>query len=86
MQSFLLTVLALGAMVLSTALSSPQQQEADKVTALPGQPPVRFSLYAGNVTVDEVDGRDLFYVFAECSNDTLSTKPLVLWFNGGTYN
>lgn len=83
MQNFLFAVIVVGAVVLSTARCAPLQQEADKVTALPGQPPVGFSLYAGNVTVDEVEGKDLFYVFAECSNDTLSTKPLVLWLNGG---
>ncbi|XP_024373103.1 serine carboxypeptidase 24 isoform X2 [Physcomitrium patens] len=58
-------------------------QDADRVTALPGQPLVGFNLYAGNVTVDRSEGRDLFYVFAQCSNDTYGTKPLVLWFNGG---
>jgi hypothetical protein len=56
----------------------------DRVLALPGQPPVGFQLYAGNVTVDAEEGRDLFYVFAQCSNDASGAKPLVLWFNGGT--
>lgn len=61
-------------------------QDADKVVALPGQPAnVEFNLYAGNVTVNAGEGRDLFYVFAQCSNDAAGTKPLVLWFNGGKY-
>lgn len=56
--------------------------DADRVVGLPGQPAVGFGLYAGNVNV--APGRDLFYVFAESSNDTAGTKPLVIWFNGGT--
>ena len=67
--------------------SLPGSQGADRVEALPGQPEIAaaraFNLYAGNVTVDTVEGRDLFYVFAECSNDAAENKPLVLWLNGG---
>ncbi|RWR90012.1 serine carboxypeptidase ii-3 [Cinnamomum micranthum f. kanehirae] len=58
--------------------------EADKITELPGQPTngVSFDQYAGYVTVDPVHGRALFYYFTE-SPENASTKPLVLWLNGG---
>ncbi|XLS81933.1 hypothetical protein HN51_047764 [Arachis hypogaea] len=56
--------------------------EADKVTNLPGQPPVKFQQYAGYITVDEKQQRSLFYYFAEAQVEPAS-KPLVLWLNGG---
>jgi hypothetical protein len=61
------------------------KQEADRVAALPGQPPrVNFKQYAGYVTVDEDHGRALFYYLAEAPYDAAS-KPPVLWLNGGTF-
>ncbi|KAL3515254.1 hypothetical protein ACH5RR_022156 [Cinchona calisaya] len=55
---------------------------ADKITTLPGQPNgVNFDQYSGYVTVDPKAGRALFYYFAESQKS--STKPLVLWLNGG---
>ncbi|KAL5844943.1 hypothetical protein ACOSQ4_010901 [Xanthoceras sorbifolium] len=57
--------------------------EADKIDALPGQPQgVDFNQYAGYVTVDPKAGRYLFYYFVESPQNS-STKPLVLWLNGG---
>ncbi|KAH1189679.1 Serine carboxypeptidase II-3 [Glycine max] len=59
------------------------QKEADKIVALPGQPyGVNFDQYSGYVTVDPEAGRALFYYFVESSYNP-STKPLVLWLNGG---
>lgn len=59
-------------------------KEADKIAALPGQPPrVNFDQYAGYVTVNEEHGRALFYYFAESPYEA-SSKPLVLWLNGGS--
>ncbi|XP_059635587.1 serine carboxypeptidase 1-like [Cornus florida] len=56
---------------------------ADKIDALPGQPGgVDFDQYAGYVTVDPKAGRELFYYFVE-SPQKSSSKPLVLWLNGG---
>nr|XP_045084581.1 serine carboxypeptidase 1-like [Aegilops tauschii subsp. strangulata] len=56
---------------------------ADKITALPGQPEgVNFDQYGGYVTVDEENGRALFYYLVE-SPFGASDKPLVLWLNGG---
>ncbi|KAF5813953.1 putative carboxypeptidase D [Helianthus annuus] len=55
----------------------------DKISALPGQPEgVNFSQYSGYVTVNPNAGRALFYYFVESPTDS-STKPLVLWLNGG---
>ncbi|KAA8528565.1 hypothetical protein F0562_035920 [Nyssa sinensis] len=57
--------------------------EADKIVALPGQPKgVDFDQYAGYVTVDPKAGRALFYYFVESPQNS-STKPLLLWLNGG---
>ncbi|XP_020686571.1 serine carboxypeptidase-like 34 [Dendrobium catenatum] len=58
------------------------QQEADRVAELPGQPPVKFRQYSGYITVEESHGRALFYWFFEAQDES-STKPLLLWLNGG---
>ncbi|XP_006650145.1 serine carboxypeptidase 1-like [Oryza brachyantha] len=58
-------------------------KEADKVSELPGQPSrADFDQYAGYVTVNATSGKALFYYFVEAVQDP-STKPLVLWLNGG---
>ncbi|THF94895.1 hypothetical protein TEA_021471 [Camellia sinensis var. sinensis] len=55
---------------------------ADKILSLPGQPNgINFDQYSGYVRVDPNAGRALFYYFAESQNS--SSKPLVLWLNGG---
>ncbi|KAJ6826973.1 serine carboxypeptidase-like 31 [Iris pallida] len=54
----------------------------DLVTQLPGQPGVGFRHYAGYATVDEKNGRALFYWFFEATSGS-DEKPLVLWLNGG---
>lgn len=60
-----------------------QQQKADQVSGLPGQPPVSFKHFAGYVTVNKTHGRALFYWFFEAINNP-QDKPLLLWLNGGT--
>lgn len=57
----------------------------DLVTALPGQPFVNFRHYAGFVTVNEKNGRALFYWFYEATT-LADQKPLVLWLNGGKWD
>ncbi|KAK3133552.1 hypothetical protein QOZ80_6AG0537970 [Eleusine coracana subsp. coracana] len=58
-------------------------KEADKITSLPGQPEaVDFNQYSGYVTVDENNGRALFYYLAEATHDA-AAKSLILWLNGG---
>ncbi|GAU46151.1 hypothetical protein TSUD_401550 [Trifolium subterraneum] len=69
----------------SAAYVAPQEglRQADKIVTLPGQPyGVNFDQYSGYVTVDHETGRQLFYYFVESSYSP-STKPLVLWLNGG---
>ncbi|PSS29359.1 Serine carboxypeptidase-like [Actinidia chinensis var. chinensis] len=64
------------------------KMEDDLITegGLPGQPSLyswsNFKQYAGYVNVDESKGRSLFYYFAEAAYNP-SSKPLVLWLNGG---
>jgi serine carboxypeptidase-like clade 2 len=55
----------------------------DKIIKLPGAPsPLPFNQYAGYITVDEVNGRNLFYWFVESQKNPVKDK-LVLWLNGG---
>ena len=60
----------------------PKQQELDRISSLPGQPPVTFSQFSGYVTVNEKHGRALFYWLTEATT-VPEKKPLVLWLNGG---
>ncbi|KAI3849321.1 hypothetical protein MKW92_002907 [Papaver armeniacum] len=69
--------------VKNNAMNSEEQaRESDRVTSLPGQPPVSFQHYAGYVKIREKDEKALFYWFFEAQENP-STKPLVLWLNGG---
>ncbi|XP_059065270.1 serine carboxypeptidase-like 31 [Cryptomeria japonica] len=52
------------------------------VTQLPGQPKAAFNHYSGYVTVNEENGRALFYWFFEAAT-LKEERPLVLWLNGG---
>ncbi|KAK6944321.1 Peptidase S10, serine carboxypeptidase [Dillenia turbinata] len=61
------------------------QQKLDRVGNLPGQNfNISFAHYSGYVTVNEESGRALFYWFFEATEDP-SSKPLLLWLNGGRY-
>ncbi|XP_047149677.1 serine carboxypeptidase-like 45 isoform X3 [Vigna umbellata] len=55
---------------------------ADRIVRLPGQPNTRFQQFSGYVTVDDLKHKALFYYFVE-SETHPSSKPLVLWLNGG---
>ncbi|MBA0571804.1 hypothetical protein Golob_002178, partial [Gossypium lobatum] len=61
---------------------SAAEEEADRISALPGQPKVSFPQFSGYVTVNKVAGRALFYWLTESPNSP-SSKPLVIWLNGG---
>jgi serine carboxypeptidase-like clade 2 len=63
-------------------LRSSSDNGSDLVTNLPGQPHVDFKHYAGYVTVNETNGRALFYWFYEAMTKP-EEQPLVLWLNGG---
>ncbi|XXG55560.1 hypothetical protein AAC387_Pa03g3205 [Persea americana] len=73
--SALLLVLALGAVHV-------EEEEADRITELPGQPKVSFAQFSGYVTVNEASGRALFYWLTEAVHAPES-QPLVIWLNGG---
>ncbi|CAH9141852.1 unnamed protein product [Cuscuta epithymum] len=67
----------------SSADPNVQQQKLDAVSDLPGLGfNVSFAHYSGYVTVNQESGRSLFYWFFESVEDP-SSKPLVLWLNGG---
>lgn len=55
---------------------------SDKIHELPGQPQVGFQQFSGYVKVDAQKNTSLFYYFVEAEKDP-SSKPLVLWLNGG---
>lgn len=69
-------------LISTAAVIAEEQQELDRITALPGQPPVKFAQFSGYVTVNEEQGRALFYWLTEAT-DHAHEKPLVLWLNGG---
>ncbi|CAL9186164.1 unnamed protein product, partial [Musa hybrid cultivar] len=69
-------------LVLLFARSSPALS-ASVVARLPGYPgPLPFYMETGYVTVDEVNGAELFYYFTASEGDP-SQDPLLLWLTGG---
>lgn len=75
------------AVMISSSLRLTMVEGADPaqlVTNLPGAPPeLNFTQYAGYVTVNETNGRALFYWFFTAEGPNASSKPLIIWFNGG---
>jgi len=69
--------------LLSVPHVSRGDQVADKIISLPGQPLVSFDQYSGYVTVNQTEGRALFYWLTEANREDSSKLPLVLWLNGG---
>ncbi|KAF6162478.1 hypothetical protein GIB67_026316 [Kingdonia uniflora] len=69
-------------LVCHNAAAAPNQKTLDRISELPGQPPVSFSQYSGYVTVNKQQGRALFYWLTEAVSQP-ENKPLVLWLNGG---
>ncbi|KAJ0491616.1 putative carboxypeptidase D [Helianthus annuus] len=69
--------------IITNTLSLTQEQENDRITALPGQPEVAFSQFSGYITVHKKHGRALFYWLTEAATPNPLLKPLVLWLNGG---
>ncbi|PNX85800.1 serine carboxypeptidase II-2 [Trifolium pratense] len=61
------------------------QQNKDRVNeALPGQNfNINFKHYSGYITVNEDADRTLFYWFIEADHVDPTSKPLLLWLNGG---
>ncbi|XP_011009402.1 PREDICTED: serine carboxypeptidase-like 25 isoform X2 [Populus euphratica] len=84
-QIFVSMVLVLLLVVFSSAVHhhavNEVEEEADRISSLPGQPNVSFQQFSGYVTVNKVVGRALFYWLTEAVHDP-SSKPLVVWLNG----
>jgi serine carboxypeptidase-like clade 2 len=61
------------------------QQKKDRIVEpLPGQNfNINFKHYSGYITVNEDVGRTLFYWFIEADHVDPTSKPLLLWLNGG---
>ncbi|KAA8531185.1 hypothetical protein F0562_005901 [Nyssa sinensis] len=60
-----------------------ESQESDRIINLPDQPSSpSLTQFSGYVTVNQAHGRALFYWFFEAQFQP-STKPLILWLNGG---
>ncbi|KAJ4750079.1 Carboxypeptidase [Rhynchospora pubera] len=60
-----------------------QLKDSDRVNFLPGQPKTpQISQFSGYITVNEANGRALFYWFFEAQSFP-NEKPLLLWLNGG---
>jgi serine carboxypeptidase-like clade 2 len=86
---FLCLVSALALPTFSSSSPSPastsDQRDADRVARLPGQPESpSVSQFSGYVTVNQRNGRALFYWFFEAQT-TPEEKPLLLWLNGGRF-
>ncbi|XP_027938198.1 serine carboxypeptidase-like 45 [Vigna unguiculata] len=81
-QSFVMLAASLLFVIAQGVVGVNSGSQADKISTLPGQPPVKFQQYAGYITVDEKQKRALFYYFVEAEVEPAS-KPLVLWLNGG---
>ncbi|TXG60735.1 hypothetical protein EZV62_012098 [Acer yangbiense] len=58
---YLLSSIVIVLFIKGTAALTTKEQELDRITALPGQPPVTFSQFSGYVTVNQKHGRALFY-------------------------
>lgn len=76
---FILLVVHVGA---TAQRGQVNEEEADRILALPGQPKVSFQQFSGYVTVNKIVGRALFYWLTEAVHQPFS-KPLVIWLNGG---
>ncbi|GAV69305.1 Peptidase_S10 domain-containing protein [Cephalotus follicularis] len=64
----------------ATHRASEEEEEADRIVALPRQPKVSFQQFSGYVTASKVDA--LFYWHTEATRNPFS-KPPVLSLNGG---
>ncbi|KAF0927133.1 hypothetical protein E2562_030580 [Oryza meyeriana var. granulata] len=78
----LVLLLGLVCRLRSAAAAEASWFAGDRISRLPGQPPVDFDMYAGYITVDEQAGRALFYWLQEAPA-AAQPAPLVLWLNGG---
>ncbi|KAM6553050.1 hypothetical protein CsatB_013812 [Cannabis sativa] len=70
-------------LVLASNNNNNNERELDGIWGgLPGQPKVEFSQFSGYVTVNQKNGRALFYWLTQATSSP-HRKPLLLWLNGG---
>ncbi|KAF5179146.1 Serine carboxypeptidase-like [Thalictrum thalictroides] len=81
-EMFVVVVVMVYMFLVLNHVNANHEEEADRISALPGQPKVSFDQFSGYVTVSKVGERALFYWLTEAVHDPLS-KPLVIWLNGG---
>ncbi|KAM5581205.1 hypothetical protein ABKV19_010436 [Rosa sericea] len=79
----MVSVLLLGLFISASHGSVNEDEEADRIVSLPGQPKVSFQQFSGYVTVNHKVGRALFYWLTEAAVKDPLSKPLVIWLNGG---
>ncbi len=73
----------IAAALLFATVAFSQQKNEDEVLYLPGlKDSLKFRHYAGYLTANSTNGRDLFYWFLESQRNP-SKDPVVLWLNGG---
>lgn len=84
--AFYITYVVLVWSMVATA-SGEASQESDRIINLPGQPSTipsnNLSHFSGYITVNQENGRALFYWFFEAQSPQPLHKPLLLWLNGG---
>ncbi|XP_021730396.1 serine carboxypeptidase-like 33 [Chenopodium quinoa] len=81
--SFLILLVFYITLIKASETFAVSEEDDSKILNLPGQPsnpPI--SQYSGYITVNQNNGRALFYWFFEALSQ-LSDKPLLLWLNGG---
>ena len=82
--ALLLLVFASQSLRCYSASAGYSEQERDRVAFLPGQPKSpQVSHFSGHITVNEKNGRALFYWFFQAQEQP-ARKPLLLWLNGGS--
>jgi len=81
MHTAVLVLVLLAGVALPGAVSAPASARIDSLPDFTGVPP-SFAQYSGYITVNQTNGRNLFYWFVESENDP-SSDPLVVWLQGG---
>ncbi|KAA0053807.1 serine carboxypeptidase-like 45 [Cucumis melo var. makuwa] len=78
-----LVVIHVAILLFSSVLGVPLEDEIRSLPSQPSDSKANFKQFGGYVTVDEKQGRALFYYFVEAQTPQPTSKPLVLWLNGG---
>lgn len=79
-----LVVIHVAVLLFSSVLGAHLEDEIRSLPSQPSDSKANFKQFGGYVTIDEKQGRALFYYFVEAQTQPTS-KPLVLWLNGGNF-